>query len=274
MTSLPTSNSPTTVLSETTNTFRRLFLKSEQASIQYSPTHLLWNIPTSLLTTAETTYRARILNLNLFNCFPSVPRARYIRYYGNDGGIRTISINSQNWNAYTLADFLTTTFKDTPTLNGEVTVTYDIYTNRFTFSPGLPVVHTDTLAFTDAWKELGIKEGSYTSIGYSNTEVDLSGVTKIQVESSWSATNLPITGKLATIPNDTYFTEELQFYEASGDPFLVVNQDITSITIDLQDQFGTSLSEWLPEDETYEYPPWSITILLDTFSEIERQSTL
>lgn len=270
MNASPTIPSPTTVLSETTNTFRRLFLRSDQASIRYSPTHLMWNIPTTLVTTAETSYRARILNLNLFNCFPSVPRPKYLSYYTPTGST-TLTIPAQNWNAYSFAAFLTESFKTTPSSLGETVATYDFSTNRYSFSPAIPLVFSMTESPTDAWKELGVKPSIYNNLTGSNTEVDFSGVTHIQVMSSWSAANLPITGKLATIPNDVYFTEELQFYEASGDPFLVVNQDITSITIELTDQNGTPLHEWLPEDENYTYPQWNLTILLDMFTEIERE---
>lgn len=213
--------------------------------------------------TAETSYRARILNMNLFNCFPSIPRQKYLIYQKSPNQTETLTIPAGNWNAYTLAEYLTEFFKLNPPTQGIVSVSYDNLSNRFLFTPSVVILETD------AARELGLisTPDGYLPLG----EVNLSGVTNIQVMTSWSAANIPITGKLATIPNNAYFTEEIQFYEAAGDPFLIVNQDISSLEVDLLDQYGNSLMEWLPEVEGYRLPNWSLTILLDVFYVVEQR---
>lgn len=258
---------PTTVFSETTNTFRRLYLKSEQADISYSPTHKVWTLPPTE-STSTTSYRARLLSLELYNCFPSVPVSKFIRYRGVSGDA-TLTIPPGDWNALTFAAFLTESFKTTPTSAGMVTVTYNYQLNRFQFSPGLPLSLDVSQPQTDAHKELGLLPTLfYSSITESSIDIDFTSVTQIQVQTSWSANNLPITGKLASLPNDTFYTDLIKYYEPSGDPLLVTNQDLSSIEIDLRDQDGKPLYERIPVSvpSLYSqdiYPNWSCIILLD-----------
>jgi hypothetical protein len=174
-----------------------------------------------------------------------------------------------DWNALTFASFLTESFKTTPSTVGAITVVYNYAINRFEFSPGLPLSLDISQPQTDAHKELGLIPGLfYPTITRSYVDIDFTGVTQIQVQTSWSANNLPITGKLASLPNDTFYTDLIKFYEPAGDPLLVTNQDLNSIEIDLRDQDGNPLYERIPVDvpKLYDqdvYPSWSATIILD-----------
>lgn len=259
--------SSTTVFSETTNTFRRLYLKSGQANLSYNPTHKLWQLPPTD-STSTTSYRARLLALELYNCFPSVSSPKYIRYR-TPSGDATLVIPIGDWNALTFATFLTDAFKTTPSTLGEITVTYNYPINRFEFSPGLPLSLQVDTPQTDAHKELGLlPDLFYDIVTRSYVDIDFTSVKQIQVQSSWSANNLPITGKLASLPNDTFYTDMIKFYEPAGDPLLITNQDLSSIEIDLRDQDGNPLYKRIPVDvpSLYDqeiYPEWSATIILD-----------
>jgi len=263
-----TSTTPlTTVFSETTNTFRRLYLRSDQANVSYNPTHKLWKLPPTD-STATTSYRARLLSLELYNCFPSVPVPRYIRYR-TPSGDATLVIPIGDWNALTFADFLTSSFKTTPSILGLITVTYNYSINRFEFTPGLPLSLDLSSPQTDAHKELGLLPGlEYSIVTRSLVDIDFTSVTQIQVQTSWSANNLPITGKLASLPNTTFYTDLIKFYEPAGDPLLLTNQDLATISIDLRDQNNNPLYERIPVDvptlyDQQIYPSWTATILLD-----------
>ena len=241
------------------------FGQTDLNSLQYSPTHVQWTIPPSILAGTRTTYRARILSLNLFNSFPSIPKPLFLKYFNDQGVERELIIPRGNWNAYSLADYLTLEFKTHPTILGTPTVTYDISVNRFYFS--VATFFSDT----NAQIELGLTQLGPNQWVPGYGTVNLSGVTEIQVTTSWSAANVPLNGKLATIPNSAYYTEELQFYDTSGDPFLIVNQEISSLEVILTDQNGKLLSDYLDENETPFYPPWTIVILLDEYGVAENQ---
>jgi hypothetical protein len=162
-----------------------------------------------------------------------------------------------------LAEFLTNEFKTHPTILGTPVVTYDIYVNRFYFS--VATFFTDT----NAQVEMGLTLLGPNEWVPGYGTVNLSGVTEIIVNTSWSASNIPTTGKLASIPNHAYYTEEIQYHAPAGDPLLLLNQEISSLEIELTDQKGTPLSDYLDANEIPFYPPWTITLLMDTYETID-----
>lgn len=246
-------NPSLTPLSETTGTFRRLYLNSKRADITHSHFEKTWILP-PLNTNAKTRFKVFPEKITLFNTFPSVPSYLYITYFPDNLSTttNTITIEPGDWNAISFADQLTTLLAD----DAAVKVSFDLDTLLYTFKPPLSIYATN------AAKYLGIKtDGLFGTYSQSEVPVNFVTVTDVHLFANWSINTIPIGGLLTSIPMSVDYSELLTYYSPQGDSSLVLDHDLRSITLSLTDQDGKSLSTY--GDGSDFNPPWTVTLAVE-----------
>lgn len=249
-------NPLSTSLSETTNTFRRIYLNSEHAHISYSPFHKMWTLP-PLLTDSKTRFRISVEKVSLFHTFPSCPDYRYITYVTSDYpfATNTIVIPPGDWNAISFAEELTNAMAD----DVKITVTFDMATLKFTFDPALPLYATNAASL------LGITESTiYGTYSESEVPVNFVSVTDINVVSNWTVNNMPVSNQMCNFPVNADFSEMISYWNPYSIPELVLDHDIRHVELYLTDHNNVLLSEYCEKNTSY--PPWSVTLCVQPIS--------
>lgn len=166
---------------------------------------------------------------------------------------KTVEIPRGNWDAWSLANFLSYY------LDG-YKVVYDEGSLAFNFLPSLRITRTDR----SAWKYLGFPSWTPTNtlIPYSIDVINLSTVQRIHVETNLTINNIPTSGRLACIPVDQSYGEMIKYFDADGlNRVLCLDHVIGRLEIWLTDQEGNPLEDYLlPDDYEYQYPAWQICL--------------
>lgn len=171
-------------------------------------------------------------------------------------GHSDIDIFTANWDAPTLANYLTDKL-------GDVRVTFDYTDLRFTFTPALEI-----LAGTTAHRHLGLLTDYVGSVNQSHIPVKLNPPQAIYVSSSLSAATVPPSGLLGTIPITVPFGDLIVYQNESNDSgVLCMDQSLRSIRITLCNENYRDLCPDVDEVSGYEInreymPPWEIILYL------------
>jgi len=164
-----------------------------------------------------------------------------------------ITIFRGNWDAWALANYLTSELS-----SESISVYYDEGALGFIFYPSIDIVASGTTC----GKELGLgydfEDGNYTK---SIVPIQLSGPYVINVDTSLSINNFPISGRLACVPLNCNFGECLLYTDVDGgQPSLCMDHDLKTITITLVDQDGKDLDEYLDSENDHVIPNWQVCI--------------
>lgn len=179
----------------------------------------------------------------MWHLFPSVPKVQYLVL--GPPVRRTLTIFVGNWDADTLANYLSVMLKD-----DGVVVTYDYPTSKFYFSPGIFVD-----LGTTCHSILGLIYGNWGWYTESAVTINMCPVTAIKVRTSLSTASVPPDGVIDTIPIDVNYGELITHHDSGqGEDVIVLDHAIRSITVSLLDQDYNPLTT----DEAY--PDWSIDL--------------
>lgn len=201
--------------------------------------------------------------MNVFNLTPSVKKDE-ILHCEVDGLQRYITIVRKDWTAITLATALTSAF------NNVHKVDYDKSIIGFVFTPPIYI-----LPNTTCFKQLGIVPGYTGPLGNSQLPINLSGLTAIQVETTFSFNNTPSTGILAIIPASVKYGDIIKYSNESTDfASMCVDFEITNVSIRLLDQDGDPLVENIPDEtlDPYYFAPWDINLYIETNQIVENET--
>lgn len=188
-------------------------------------------------------------NLNIYNTWPSVPEDKTVNIKFNEDGITyQYTIPKGNWNAWSLAAYLNTLFA----VDGlTTTMAYD--------SGRLGFIFTDTVEFVDFTDCIEIFGFPSTNLGYqwgSTIPIDISGPSRIHVNSNLSLFTVPQSGRLGTVPVNVDYGELLSYFDESGtEPSLCSDMHLTRLTLHLTDQDNNEL-------EGYDEIPWGAVIAI------------
>lgn len=163
------------------------------------------------------------------------------------------SIPKGNWNAYSLAAYMNTLFA----ADGlTTTMTYD--SGRLGFLFNYEVKFNDTVPFvdTDCIELFGFPERNTGYVWASTIPIDISGPSRIHVNSNLSLFTVPQSGRLGTVPVDVDYGELLSYFDESGtEPSLCSDMHLTRLTLHLTDQDNNEL-------EGYDEIPWGAVIAI------------
>lgn len=240
-----------------TNTTRRLYLRSSLADINTSFYNKTWILPQTLKD-ASMQYRVVMRNLNLFHQFPSVPRETTLIYLNSLNVSTIITIYEGNWDAYSLANYLTDQLA-----SESIKVTYDEGLNKFLFDPSIQIEYVESLAS----RLLGIPDSITGNLDRSVIPINMCPIRNIVVNTNLSMYNIPINNRLSIIPVEYNFNDLIQYkdQEAQSQP-LIMDHAIKFIQIQLTDEDGVDLEEYLQEQDvdgyTDLYPEWTVILEL------------
>lgn len=243
-----------------TDTTRLLYLSSElrndsepigvplKASISVSPTHKIWILPP--LQEGVSQYQVNLRNLNIFHTWRSVtsPRTLHLQSSEDPNPEATITIPSGDWNAQSLASYLT---EQLEAANVPVVVEYDSGILGFHFTPAVYI-----LAPTDCQDLLGFPDDFMSLIAdhHSTIPVRMSGPSRLHINSNLSLFTYPPSGRLATIPVSVNYGELLNYFDESGtQPSLCMDHNIQRIELHITDQDNNEL-------EAYDEIPWGVIL--------------
>jgi hypothetical protein len=227
--------------------------------------------------------------LNLFNVFPTVPKALTFKYYkasvapGNP--LINITIPVGDYDGYALANVLDAANANPPIVSGAVgyvSWVYDPYTLKLKplDSTGNP---TDVVIYDakDSWQVTGFDPslggtGTFSSsspqLSASQVPINLTGVTQVQLNTTLAVANVPRSKKLCTVPMTVPYGSLLSYTDyQGGQPVTVMNDQIQNIDIELCDEHGIPLhSTYFPanvDPGSYEYtnflPPWEVVLSIE-----------
>ena len=248
----------TPVSSQITNTTRHLYLNSTQNVFRMSEFHVFWDLVPALDDPTKQ-YKIAIRNLNLFHLFPSVPSLVSLSYRTSSLEYKTIDIPSGNWDAYSLANYLSYA------LDG-VKVTYDEGSLHFLFSPEIYITGASKSAFPYLGIPSWYSSSYYGSLTESINPINLSTLQRIHVESNLTVNNIPISGRLAVVPVDQWYGEMIKYFDADNlNTVLCMDHYIGRLEIWLTDENGIPLDFYLPSTSTalglpYSYPEWQMCL--------------
>lgn len=256
----------------TTSTIRTLRLKSLDADQSQSPTEKSWILP-PVLNEAGTKYKISLKSLHLFHVFGNFANFNNTLEVVTTGGSKeTIVIAPGDYTADTLVDYLYSTLQT----SCGVAMSYDPIQNHFHWTPNLKVGSATTCL-----KELGLP-GSNETTGYDESvwPINLSGVSRVEVDTDLTLNTLPMSGHLATVPVSAKFGEMIDFQDPYGAyPIICVDQTLRIMTVRLLDQDGVALSDYIPLATTSPYynsyvPGWEITLAFESYGDPGFQNTL
>lgn len=182
-------------------------------------------------------------NLNIFHVWPSVKEDCVIQLSGD-----IINVPKGNWDAPGLALYLT---QQSALGAGHVTVTYDYAQLKFLFSPAATIG-----PLTTNFHIVGFPNPPplFNFVSESPQPVQLSGPTRIHVNTNLSLYTVPTSGRLGTVPVTVDYGELLSYFDESGtEPSLCMEQHIDHLDIKLTDENNNPL-------EGYEDVPWGVII--------------
>jgi len=187
--------------------------------------------------------------------------------------MKATEIFAGNWDACSLAAFLTAQFALDTDPAFHTVVSYDCGSLRFVFDPPLVV----DSGKSNCQKELGFwyPPDVLEVLSTSNFPINLSGVNQIKVDSNLSVYNLPPSGVLCALPFQANYGEMFHYYDTDGSqPVFVSDHHIQTIEIKLLDQFDNSLSRWIPTPTgnyasfyyKFQLPTWRVHLTIETLS--------
>lgn len=232
-----------------------------KAAITLSPYHKVWFLPPIEDNVSQ--YEVNLRSLHIFHTWPSVPQDRklVIARASQPEDLKTITIPAGDWNALSLAAFLTEKLSEA--WSEPVSVEYDSGRLGFHFLPNLIIWPEtdcqDLLGFPDDYT--GVKWGSsgvyYESFYLSLIPVRMSGPTRIHVHSNLSLFTLPPSGRLGSVPVNVTYGQMLHYAdEARAQPSLCMDHHVSRIELHLTDQDNKELPATL--DQFY----WGATLSL------------
>lgn len=133
----------------------------------------------------------------------------------------------------------------------QTTITYDYAQLRFLFSPAAIIGPGTT-----NWGIVGfpVPPPLYNLVTESPLPVQLSGPTRIHVNTNLALYTVPPSGRLGTIPVTVNYGELLSYFDESGtEPSLCMEQHIDHLDVQLLDENNNEL-------EGYEEIPWGMII--------------
>lgn len=148
-----------------------------------------------------------------------------------------------------------------------ITVTYDEGRTKFMFSPSIRLQDATTCK-----KVLGIPSwyplpGYPSIITESIQPINMSTIQQINIESNLSINNVPVSGRLLTVPVLESYSELINYYDPDGTyKSHCLDHILQRIEIRLTDEQGNPLASYL---ETLsgvpplEYPSWYICLAVD-----------
>lgn len=253
--SATTSSTKTTqaIPTETPTAISRLLcLRSDQANLHYSPTDKMWEIP-PIDMSPDIHHVVTIRSLRIYHLFPSVRTAKTLKTPGRPD----VDIFTANWDAPTLANYLSAMLED-------VRVTFDYTDLRFYFDPPLEISEGTT-----AHRHLGLATGFVGEISRSHMPVKLSCPQAVYVYSNLSASTIPPSGLLGTVPITVPFGDLISYQNDSNDNgVMCTDQSLRNIRITLSNENGRDLCPNVDEVDNYnindEYMPvWEIILNLE-----------
>lgn len=181
-----------------------------------------------------------------------------------------------DWNAYSLSEYLTAQFAALdPTNPTPTVVTYNAQTLHFVFTPAFRLYYVPGGTDNDdgsSHEYLGIVPlYSGTNLGLvseSRMPINLAGPTQLNLLTNISANTIPISSQIIAIPIETFYSEEISYFDFDGgQPNLVMDHEIQTITIRLLDQRGRDMTYWLDQSTRNDtalwndqVPPWQVTL--------------
>ena len=188
-------------------------------------------------------------------------------------GHSDVEIYPANWDAITLANYLSATL-------GDVIVTFDTTDLRFYFDPAITV-----LEGTTCQKYLGLHPSFTGATSQSHFPANLTLPQSIYVYTNLSSQTIPPSGLLGIIPIDVGYGELIVYDNTSADTSLLcLDHQIRDITIRLTNENGTPLCPNVDAVDGYDInddylPPWEIGLTIEIsdhpgYGSIERSTDL
>ena len=164
-------------------------------------------------------------------------------------GLGTFPIPAGNWDADSFSAYMNSV---------GVTNVFDYATFRYTFSPSVTI-----LSGTTCQRLLGLPEGWTGEVTTSTQPVNFVSVSVVNVDTTLSLYNAPISGRLASIPINANYGDQVQYFDSSGSlPVLMMNHQLSTLEITLTDQDGQEIT-------CFEEIPWTLTIELQEVSGLQ-----
>lgn len=186
-----------------------------------------------------------------------------------------ITIPRGDWNAYSLAEYLSDQFALLdPTNTTPTVVTYNPDTLHYSFTPAFFLYFIPGGTDNDdgsSFEYLGIAP-LYSGIDLgviseSRMPINLAGPTQLNLLTNVSANTIPISSQIVAIPINTFYSEEIAYFDFDGgQPNLVMDHEIQTITIRLLDQRGRDMTYWLDNSKRGtdawmdQVPPWQVAL--------------
>lgn len=238
---------------ETTGTFRRLCLRSSRANLSTNNFNKLWWIP-PMKTSSKTKFKVFLQSLHIFHTFPSVYERLEVHWKNAATPVVTY-IPVGDWDALSLATYLERAiFAVSGSL---VSIDFDFQTLMYTFSPPLEIT------YTTANRLLGLSSKTPGVVATSDVPVNFINVQSINVHLSWTSNNIPQTNYLTTIPVDVEYGDLITYQDTSSHPGLLMDFDVSNITVELKDQDANPLSRY--GSHVSAYPEWVLVLSLEPF---------
>lgn len=188
-------------------------------------------------------------------------------------GHSDVSIFTANWDAPSLANYLTEQLADTK-------VTFDPTDLRFYFSPAITV-----LEGTNCQKYLGLHPAFAGTVSKSHFPANLTPPQSVYIYTDLSAQTIPASGLLGIVPINVDFGELILYDNTSADTSLLcLDHQIRSITIRLTNENGYPLCPNVDLVDGYDInddylPTWEVGLTIDVidhpgYGSIERSSDL
>lgn len=183
--------------------------------------------------------------MEIMHTWPSVRTTKILSI----NGASSISIPAGNWDAESFANYIN------QQLGQPTRLVYDSARLKYIFNPSIVVQGATTCQGL-----LGLESGQTGTFSESTQPVNFSGPTHINVDSNLSLFNVPISGRLASIPIDKSYGECIQYVDQSGIiPTQILDHQVSLLTMKLTDQDGEEL-------DTYNDIPWFVTLELTDVS--------
>lgn len=241
---LKKTNSPSTPQAAPTSAdpgpIRLLYLRSDQASFQSSPSEKTWLV--EKVVSNDRRHLVSVKSVNIAHLHPNLPNGLYVSIPS-----RTVEVPAGNWNATMLCHYL-----NEQLVPDGITMSWCHATYRFFFEPSITLL-SDSIGLS----YLGFEEGvDHIDVTCSDFPMNLAGAQRVQIWSNLSINNLPVNGLLASIPILCDYGDIIRYDDSTGaEGSLVLDYAIHKISIRLTDEYGNTL-------QCDDNIPWSICLSL------------
>lgn len=204
-----------------------LYLRSDQADVHYGPTDKIWKI--SPMWTRGKYHNLVVRSIQILHLFPNVRESVTL-----NTGSKVVTIPAGNYSPAQIARYLWD--KLYPNIE---TVCWDPQMAVFRFCPGINIQPNSTAA-----PLLGFREGeTYTGVTESVLPANVYGPQRIVIDTNLQLFNIPISGRLASIPVETEYGKMIHYNNyGSTHSHLCLDMHFQHIHVRLVDEQGRPLN--------------------------------